>query len=128
MMKNQLIGYTTIGTNDLDRAKEFYNNLFSEIGAVGFAANDRVFLWRVDGGSSMFAVTKPYDEKEATVGNGNMIALPMDSRDQVDSMYAKAMALGATDEGEPGERTNTFYGAYVRDLDGNKLVFYILSI
>jgi len=52
----------------------------------------------------------------------------MDSRDQVDSMYAKAMALGATDEGEPGERTNTFYGAYVRDLDGNKLVFYILSI
>jgi catechol 2,3-dioxygenase-like lactoylglutathione lyase family enzyme len=70
MMKNQLIGYTTIGTNDLDRAKEFYNNLFSEIGAVGFAANDRVFLWRVDGGSSMFAVAKPYDEKEATVGNG----------------------------------------------------------
>jgi predicted lactoylglutathione lyase len=76
----------------------------------------------------MFAVAKPYDEKEATVGNGNMIALPMDSRDQVDSMYAKAMELGATDEGEPGERTETFYGAYVRDLDGNKLVFYFLSI
>ena len=126
-MKGKLIGYVTVGTNDLNRAKQFYDTLLGELGAVSFPANDRIVLWRVDGGTSMFAVAKPFDEKEASVGNGNMVALPVDSREQVDAIYAKAMELGATDEGSPGERIPTFYGAYIRDLDGNKLVFYNLK-
>ena len=126
-MKGKLIGYVTVGTNDLNRAKQSYDTLLGELGAVSFTANDRIVLWRVDGGTSMFAVAKPFDEKEASVGNGNMVALPVDSREQVDAIYAKAMELGATDEGPPGERIPTFYGAYIRDLDGNKLVFYNLK-
>ncbi len=72
----------------------------------------------------MLAVCIPYDEKEPDHGNGNMVAIPGGSREGVDKLYAKARELGASDEGEPGERMPTFYGAYVRDLDGNKLCFF----
>jgi len=126
-MKGKMIGYVTVGTNDLERAKQFYDNLFGELGARAFFANERIVFWTVKDGSSSFAVAKPYDEEEASVGNGNMVAIPVDSREQVDAIYAKAMELGATDEGPPGERMPTFYGAYIRDLDGNKLVFYKMT-
>ena len=126
-MKGQMIGYVTVGTNDLERSKQFYDNLFEELGARSFFANDRIVFWTVKDGASSFAIAKPYDEKEASVGNGNMVAIHVDSREQVDAIYAKAMELGATDEGPPGERIPTFYGAYIRDLDGNKLVFYKMT-
>ena len=126
-MKGQMIGYVTVGTNDLERSKQFYDNLFEELGARSFFANERIVFWTVKDGASSFAVAKPYDEKEASVGNGNMVAINVDSREQVDAIYAKAMELGATDEGPPGERIPTFYGAYIRDLDGNKLVFYKMT-
>ena len=126
-MKGKMIGYVTVGTNDLERSKQFYDNLFGELGARSFFANDRIVFWTVKDGASSFAIAKPYDEKEASVGNGNMVAIHVDSREQVDAIYAKAMELGATDEGLPGERIPTFYGAYIRDLDGNKLVFYKMT-
>ena len=126
-MKGQMIGYVTVGTNDLERSKQFYDNLFEELGARSFFANERIVFWTVKDGASSFAVAKPYDEKEASVGNGNMVAIHVNSREQVDAIYAKAMELGATDEGPPGERIPTFYGAYIRDLDGNKLVFYKMT-
>ena len=126
-MKGQMIGYVTVGTNDLERSKQFYDNLFEELGARSFFANDRIVFWTVKDGASSFAIAKPYDEKEASVGNGNMVAIHVNSREQVDAIYAKAMELGATDEGPPGERIPTFYGAYIRDLDGNKLVFYKMT-
>ena len=126
-MKGQMIGYVTVGTNDLERSKQFYDNLFEELGARSFFANERIVFWTVKDGASSFAIAKPYDEKEASVGNGNMVAVHVDSREQVDAIYAKAMELGATDEGPPGERMPTFYGAYIRDLDGNKLVFYKMT-
>ena len=126
-MKGQMIGYVTVGTNDLERSKQFYDNLFEELGARSFFANERIVFWTVKDGASSFAIAKPYDEKEASVGNGNMVAVNVDSREQVDAIYAKAMELGATDEGPPGERMPTFYGAYIRDLDGNKLVFYKMT-
>ena len=126
-MKGQMIGYVTVGTNDLERAKQFYDNLFGELGARAFFANERIVFWTVKDGASSFAIAKPYDEKEASVGNGNMVAIHVNSREQVDAIYAKAMELGATDEGPPGERIPTFYGAYIRDLDGNKLVFYKMT-
>ena len=126
-MKGQMIGYVTVGTNDLERSKQFYDNLFEELGVRSFFANERIVFWTVKDGASSFAIAKPYDEKEASVGNGNMVAIHVDSREQVDAIYAKAMELGATDEGPPGERIPTFYGAYIRDLDGNKLVFYKMT-
>ena len=126
-MKGQMIGYVTVGTNDLERSKQFYDNLFEELGARSFFANERIVFWTVKDGASSFAIAKPYDEKEASVGNGNMVAINVDSREQVDAIYSKAMELGAIDEGPPGERIPTFYGAYIRDLDGNKLVFYKMT-
>jgi len=126
-MKGQMIGYVTVGTNDLERSKQFYDNLFEELGARSFFANERIVFWTVKDGASSFAIAKPYDEKEASVGNGNMVAIHVNSREQVDAIYAKAMELGAADEGPPGERIPTFYGAYIRDLDGNKLVFYKMT-
>ena len=126
-MKGQMIGYVTVGTNDLETSKQFYDNLFEELGARSFFANERIVFWTVKDGASSFAIAKPYDEKEASVGNGNMVAIHVNSREQVDAIYAKAMELGATDEGPPGERIPTFYGAYIRDLDGNKLVFYKMT-
>jgi predicted lactoylglutathione lyase len=73
----------------------------------------------------MLAVCTPWDEKEATVGNGVMVALDAGSPEVVQKVYAKAMELGGTDEGEPGPRGDAgFYGGYFRDLDGNKLVAF----
>ena len=119
-----MVGYVTIGTKDLDRALAFYDELLAEIGAKQIFGLDRIKFYSSGKDGAMLAVCTPYDEQEQQCGNGNMVAIPGGSREGVDGLYAKAMELGATDEGEPGERLPTFYGGYVRDLDGNKLCFY----
>jgi predicted lactoylglutathione lyase len=82
-------------------------------------------MWGAAWDKPALAVTNPYNKEPATAGNGNMIALVMDDRAKVDALYAKALELGGTDEGPPGlrgdEGPQAFYGAYFRDLDGNKL-------
>ena len=93
------------------------------LGARSFGPNERSYFYTLKDDDTVFAVFIPFDGNEATVGNGNMTGITLDSTEEVDAMYAKAIELGATDEGAPGERVPTFYGAYVRDLDGNKLVF-----
>ena len=120
-----MIGYANVGTNDLAKATAFYDALFAEVGvkrlmefptgAVAYGASwDR----------PMIAVGKPYDGNAATIGNGCMLALVMDSRAKVDALHARALALGGQDEGAPGVRgeegEQAFYGGYFRDLDGNK--------
>jgi len=123
-----MIGYTTIGTNDLDRATKFYDALLAEIGAKQLFGMDRIKFYGT-GAGAMLAVCTPYDEKPHQVGNGWMVAIPGGSREGVDKLHAKALALGASDEGAPGERIpNVFYGAYVRDLDGNKLCFFEMKM
>ncbi len=119
-----MIGYTTIGVNDMDRAVAFYDGLLSEIGGKQLMGMDRIKFYGTGDGGAMLAICIPYDEKTPNQGNGNMIAIPGGSREGVDKLYAKAIELGATDEGEPGERMPIFYGGYVRDLDGNKLCFF----
>ena len=99
-MKGKIAGYVTVGTNDLNKAKEFYDGLLGELGATSFGPNERSFFWSIEGGETTFAVFIPYDGNEATVGNGNMTGFAMDSREQVDAMHAKALELGASDEGE----------------------------
>jgi catechol 2,3-dioxygenase-like lactoylglutathione lyase family enzyme len=119
-----VLAYTTIGTKDMDRAVAFYDALLAEIGAKLLFGMDRIKFYGTSTDESMLAVCIPYDEKAHEPGNGQMIAIPGGSRKGVDKLYAKALELGATDEGPPGDRIpNVFYGAYVRDLDGNKLCF-----
>ncbi len=119
-----MLGYATIGAKDLDRACAFYDALLGEIGAKQLMGMDRIKFYGTAMDAAMLAICTPYDDGEQHCGNGNMIAIPGGTRQGVDKLYAKAMELGATDEGEPGERMPVFYGAYVRDLDGNKLCFY----
>ena len=123
-----MLGYVTIGVSDMSRAEGFYNALLAEIGAKQLFGQDRIKFYGTGPKGSMLAVCIPYDEEDPQPGNGNMVAIPGGSREGVDGLYAKAMELGATDEGEPGERLPIFYGAYVRDLDGNKLCFYEMKM
>ena len=119
-----MLGYATIGVNDMERATAFYDDLLGELGVSRLFGMDRIRFYGTGPGAAMLAVCIPYNEETPHPGNGNMIAIPGGSREGVDRLYAKALSLGATDEGEPGERLPTFYGAYVRDLDGNKLCFF----
>jgi predicted lactoylglutathione lyase len=120
-----MIGYTTVGTNDLARAARFYDALLAELGAKRAMEQESFIAWSA--GGPMFSVTKPFDGKKATVGNGVMIALAAASQAQVDAIYRKALELGATDEGPPGPRGGGFYAGYFRDLDGNKLNAFFLG-
>ncbi|TYC67205.1 VOC family protein [Stappia sp. BW2] len=117
-----MIGYTSLGTNDLKRSAAFYDALFAELGGQRLMEFDDFIVWSGQPAGAAFSVHIPYDGKLATVGNGVMIALSASSRAQVDAVYRKAIELGAADEGKPGQRAdNGFYAAYFRDPDGNKL-------
>jgi len=120
-----MIGYVTLGTNDLARAQAFYDALFSMIGATRQWESERSTGWGTSAQAPALAVIKPFDGEPATVGNGVMVALVMASCEAVDAFYAKAIELGAQDEGKPGPRgTGGYYGAYFRDPDGNKIAAY----
>lgn len=123
-----MLGYTTIGVKNLDTAVKFYDELLGELGAKQLFGMDRIKFYGTSPASAMLAICVPYDEQSHECGNGNMVAIPGGSREGVDKLYAKAIELGATDEGEPGERMPVFYGGYVRDPDGNKLCFYEMKM
>ena len=124
-----MIGYVTMGTNDLERAVAFYDGLFEVIGAGRFMeVEDRYVAWAVAPGQPAISVTKPNDGNAATVGNGMMVALAVDSQEKVNALHAKALELGGTDEGAPGPRGDSgFYAGYFRDLDGNKLNAFFMG-
>ena len=120
-----MIGYVTLGSNDLSRATAFCDALLAEVGIKRLMAfGDRGHGWAAAMDKPMLCVFKPYDGKPATVGNGVMVGLAVDSRDKVDRLHRKALELGGTDEGAAGLRAeggDGFYAGYFRDLDGNKL-------
>jgi len=117
-----MIGYVMIGTKDLARAAAFYDAVLAEIGVTRMYATDRLVAWGTGKDQPVLCVTLPYDEREATAGNGAMIALSAGSQATVRAVYARAIEMGASDEGSPGPRgTSGFYAGYFRDLDGNKL-------
>jgi predicted lactoylglutathione lyase len=122
-----MVGYVTLGTNDLARATRFYDSLLELLGAKRLMELETFILWGTSLDEASLAITKPYDGKAATVGNGVMVALHVQSKDAVDALYKKALELGAQDEGAPGERLEGFYAAYFRDLDGNKLNAFFLG-
>ena len=119
-----MIGYVTLGTSNLPRAAAFYDALLGEIGAKRMMEGEGFVAWSVRPDLPGLGVTVPYDKKAASVGNGVMVALVVDSKEKVDALHRKALSLGATDEGAPGARSPEFYAGYFRDLDGNKLNFF----
>lgn len=128
-----MIGYATFGTNDIDRARAFYDALLAEIGGrrvMEFPQNGFTMYGTGERRPGL-AITRPYDGGPASPGNGNMAALVMDSREKVDRLHARALELGGSDEGPPGlrgpEGDRAFYGAYFRDLDGNKLCAFAIG-
>ena len=123
-----MIGYVTLGTNDIDRAARFYDALLGEIGAKRMMQTDRFVVWFVAPDKPALGVFKPFDGNPATVGNGVMVALVVDSPAKVDALYKKAIELGAADEGPAGPRDMPgFHAGYFRDPDGNKLNFYCFA-
>ena len=123
-----MIGYVTLGTNDLERAAKFYDRLCGLLDTGRMMEFDTFIAWgEMDGGAGI-ALTKPYDGKAATIGNGVMVALAAPDTETVDRVHAKALALGGQDEGAPGPRGDDgFYAGYFRDPDGNKLNAFVMG-
>jgi len=122
-----MIGYVTVGTDQIARAAKFYDALLGELGAKRIMDFDTFIVWGFGRGKTGFALANPFNKKPATVGNGVMVGFAVDNNAKVDAMYGKAIELGGTDEGPPGPRGDGFYGAYFRDLDGNKLNFHCMK-
>jgi predicted lactoylglutathione lyase len=122
-----MIGYVTLGTNDLKRAAAFYDAIAKEVGVGRMMENETFIAWGKPGGGAGIGLTKPFDGKPATVGNGVMAAIEAKERAQVDRIYQLAMSLGAKDEGAPGDRGGGFYAGYFRDPDGNKLNAFFMG-
>jgi predicted lactoylglutathione lyase len=120
-----MIGYTTIGTRDMEKAKAFYTELLADMGCSLQADMGRIAFIGTSMAEPCVAVCIPYDENDPQPGNGNMMAINPGSREMVDKLHAKALAMGATNDGDPGWRVeDVFYGGYFKDPDGNKLCFF----
>jgi catechol 2,3-dioxygenase-like lactoylglutathione lyase family enzyme len=130
-----MIGYVTLGSDNMPRARAYYDELLGSIGAkriMEFGDEAGGFtMWGTGFDKPGIAVTNPFNKQPAVAGNGNMTAIPMQSRAQVDAFHAKALELGGSDEGAPGlrgdEGPQAFYGAYFRDPDGNKLAAFCIG-
>jgi catechol 2,3-dioxygenase-like lactoylglutathione lyase family enzyme len=121
------LGHAIVGSNDLPRAKAFYDALLGSAGVLPLFEHPSGGRAYGRDGSLFFVVLGPYDKRPATVGNGSMSTFRFDTRAEVDAFHAKALALGGADEGAPGERAPRFYMSYFRDLDGNKLCAFNLG-
>ncbi len=121
-----MISHTTLGTNNLEKSEEFYSEVLGAIGGTQIYKSESVVFWEFEVGGSKLALTVPFDGELATSGNGTMVAFNLPSINKVDKIFSMALRLGATNEGEPGERNDgAYYAAYFRDLDGNKIaIFY----
>ena len=122
-----MIGYVTLGTNDLTRAAVFYDAIAAELGTGRMFEWDNAIAWGTPGGAAGIGLTKPYDGNPATIGNGVMVALGASDAAQVQRLHDIALAHGGSCEGAPGLRSEGFYAAYFRDPDGNKLNAFVMS-
>ncbi len=122
-----MIGYVTLGTNDFARAAAFYDALLTELDGKRAMEGETFIAWSGPSGSAMISIIKPFDKQPATVGNGVMVALHAGSKEVVDRVHARALALGGKDEGAAGPRGAGFYAGYFRDLDGNKLNVFCMG-
>jgi len=121
-----MIGYITLGTNDFTAAVKFYDALMDHLGERRLWKTESMAAWGSSRDYPALCIAKPFDAEQASIGNGGMVALKVSSKEAVNAAHAKAISLGGTDEGAPGNRgEGGFYGGYFRDLDGNKLNVYI---
>ncbi|WP_439135552.1 VOC family protein [Pseudomaricurvus sp.] len=123
-----MIGYVTLGVSDMEKAKAFYSELLADFGAKVQFDGGRIAMIGKSMAEPMISVCIPHNEEAPSAGNGSMVALTAESKEQVDKLYHKAIELGATCDGEPGQRIpDMFYGAYFRDPDGNKIAFFVFG-
>ena len=116
-----MIAYSTLGTNDMDRSIAFYDAVFGALGGVREVTSPTWTRYGRVGERAKVCLAVPFDGRAASFGNGTMLAFEAPNRAAVDAFHAAALALGGSDEGEPGIREDTHYVAYARDPDGNKL-------
>ena len=122
-----MIGYVTLGTNDLPRAAKFYDALAAELGTGRMMDFETFIAWGTPGGGAGIGLTKPFDGNSASIGNGVMVALQAKDEAQVQRLYDIALANGGSCEGPPGPRGDAFYAGYFRDPDGNKLNAFLMK-
>jgi predicted lactoylglutathione lyase len=122
-----MIGYVTLGTSDLARGARFYDAITAELGIGRMMEWETAIAWGKPGGGAGIGLTVPFDGQPASVGNGVMVAFEVQDHEQVARLHAVALASGGTCEGPPGERSEGFYAAYFRDLDGNKLNAFCMA-
>jgi len=123
-----MIGYVTIGTNDLEKGAAFYDRLAALMDTPRMMEGDNFIAWGKPDGPAGIGLTKPFNGEQATVGNGVMVALQARDEAHVKALYDTALEMGGTCEGEPGPRGDGFYAAYFRDLDGNKLNAFVMTM
>lgn len=114
-----MISYTIVGTSKLTESAAFFDQVLKPFDVSRVMENERMVFWMAAKGGPGLMIATPFDKQAATVGNGSMVALAAADREQVDAIYNKAIELGASCEGKPGQR-DVAYAAYFRDLDGNK--------
>lgn len=119
-----MISYVTLGVNDLHAAKKFYSEILALMDVQPLYEMERMIMFAQGGQEPRLAICTPYNKEPATGGNGTMVALKVGSKELVNQIFARALELGATSGGEPGQRVPQFYGAYIYDLDNNKLAFF----
>jgi len=122
-----MIGYVTLGTNDLERAAKLYDPIAAELGKARMMEFPGFIAWGAPGGGAGIGLTKPFNGEAASVGNGVMVALEASSRDQIHRLHEIALANCGSCEGPPGPRGDTFYAGYFRDPDDNKLNAFMME-
>ena len=120
---SKVIGFVMVGTNDLEKSSKFYDAILVHLGMKRVTITERYIGYGHSSEDSgvKFYITKPHNKKNATAGNGTMVALSAETKEAVDKFYKTALENGATDEGAPGPRSDGNYYGYIRDQEGNKI-------
>ena len=121
-----MFAFITIGTNNLKKSSQFYDELLKTLGIVRVIQDERYVGYSKEDNLEIieFYIMCPFDKKKATIGNGTMISFDGKNPEKVNEFHQKALKIGATNEGFPGPRRGEDYYAYIRDLDGNKICVF----
>ena len=121
-----MFAFISIGTNNLKKSSQFYDELLKTLGIVRVIQDERYVGYSKEDNLEIieFYIMCPFDKKEATIGNGTMISFDGKTPEKVNDFHQKALKIGATNEGFPGPRHGEDYYAYIRDLDGNKICVF----
>lgn len=127
-----MLAYVMVGTSNVKRSAKFYDAALAPLGLVRTGGDNNYIGYGKKSApkKSQFYVTKPYNKKKATFGNGTMISIAAKTKKAVDGFHAAALKAGGTDDGKPGPRpaNGTNYVAYARDPDGNKICAYCAKV